>query len=245
MAKYIKRFNDTTECTQYIQSMNYIEPFSAAISPTDPVYYNQYDLNRETYIAKTYIRSTGDQYINTAITLYPTTLVEMKFRVHTFGNYWDTIFGMRTTNNGSVRFTARFANTQNAKLGIQYSNTNSASQTSADINVLKKDTCKNWTIIKFSHIIEVNGTTYKTFTAPASNAAAYSKPLFLCAVNNGGSAIDYARIDIAYFKMYNVNRDIIWHGVPVQRRSDSKYGLYNIINNQFYPSNSSTDFQGA
>lgn len=249
MVKYIKRFETVTAQTQYIQSMNYIEPYISAVNDIenlgDNVQYNQYNVNREQYTMCNYIRATGSQYINTNIALYPTSLAEMKCRMNTFGAYWDSLFGMRKTSDGGVRFTARFGNSANSKLGVQYSNTNSAAQSAVDINVYKTNTCKNWTIIKFSHIVEVNGTTYKTYTAPASNAAAYGRPLFLCAVNNGGSPIDYCHCDIAYFKLYNVNRECVWHGIPVIRNSDSVYGLLNIINNVFYPSNSSTPFQGG
>ena len=249
MAKYIKRFETVTAQTQYIQSMNYIEPYISAVNDTDNmgdnVQYNQYNVNREQYTMCNYIRATGSQYINTNIALYPTSLAEMKCRMHTFGAYWDSLFGMRKTSGGGVRFTARFGDKANAALGVQYSNTNSVSCASGDITVYKTNTFKNWCTIKFSHIVEVNGTVYKTFTAPAANAAAYGQPLFLCAVNNGGSAIDFCRCDIAYFKLYNVNRECVWHGVPVKRNSDSVYGLLNIINNVFYPSNSSTQFQGG
>lgn len=74
---------------------------------------------------------------------------------------------------------------------------------------------------------KTNNHTY-TFTSDTGN-------MCLGAFNNDGSVTSYCKLDVKYIKIrLNSFNNITLNGVPCQRKSDGKCGIYDLTNNVFY-----------
>ena len=254
MAKYIKRFETVTAQTQYVQSMNYIEPYISAVNDTDNmgdnVQYNQYNI-REQYIEKTYIENhaTGAAYINTGILATSNLGVEIKARVAYNG-----------TNNGkeSIFFGASksvyFKDGNNfciEKSGGNIICTVAKKQLNSD-SIGQYSNYTNPFIIQYNYngqgeAILYNQNRVEEFriSSTASGVPTDLNCYLFCRNINNSQDTSYSHpIRVYYCRMWQ-GTTLVRDFVPVLKISTQKYGLYDNVTHTFFGSNNSTDFFGG
>lgn len=161
-----------------------------------------------------HLQSTGLQYIDTGVFASPEYSVEVSFKVTRATTNWDTIFGTRT-NTGS-RFTARFSNSTNGLLGLQYSNRGAGAATLIDTEYTKSMFSDELRVIRAEkNQWYIDNVLVYTFDASA-DAIQYPSRLFLFANSNSNEPEDYAYIRIAYCKIWN-NGVLVRDFVPLWR----------------------------
>ena len=69
----------------------------------------------------------------------------------------------------------------------------------------------------------------------------YSLPMYLFAINNNGTAENFSKIRLYSASLYQ-DSTLIREYIPVKRRSDNAVGLYDELNDVFYPSNGTEGF---
>lgn len=195
---------------------------------------------RDTYKEVEYIESTGKQYINTGVYVNPNYTVEVTFVMIQRNATWDTLFGTR--NSSLARFTARWANTTDGKLGVHRSRTKTGSYESFDdANATKSKVTDTWHTIKLAkREYTFDGALRKTFSTTSSTTA-YAYPIYLFALCNAGSPADYGYFRIKKARIWNDKDELIRDYIPCVN-PDGIGGLYDVVNDTFTKSGSSTKF---
>lgn len=195
---------------------------------------------RDTYKEVEYIESTGKQYINTGVYVNPDYTVEVTFVMTQRNATWDTLFGTR--NSSLARFTARWANTADGKLGIHRSRAKTGSyENYDDANATKSKVTDTWHTIKLAkREYTFDGALRKTFSTTSSTTA-YSYPIYLFALCNAGSPADYGYFRIKKARIWNDKDELIRDYIPCVDL-DGVGGLYDVVNDTFTKSGSSTKF---
>lgn len=195
---------------------------------------------RDTYKEVEYLESTGKQYINTNVKVTPDYTVEVTFVMTQRNATWDTLFGTRSNN--TARFTARWANSATGKLGVHRSKIKTASYESYDdANATKTMVTDTWHTIKLAkREYTFDGQLRKTFSA-TTGTTAFSYPIYLFALCNSGSPADYGYFRIKRARMWNDNDELIRDYIPCVDL-DGVAGMYDVVNNTFSSSGSSTNF---
>lgn len=195
---------------------------------------------RDTYKEVEYLESTGKQYINTGVKVTPDYTVEVTFVMTQRNATWDTLFGTRSNN--TARFTARWANSATGKLGVHRSKIKTASYESYDdANATKTMVTDTWHTIKLAkREYTFDGQLRKTFSA-TTGTTAFSYPIYLFALCNSGSPADYGYFRIKKARIWNDKDELIRDYVPCVDL-DGVGGMYDIVNDTFTKSGSSTKF---
>lgn len=195
---------------------------------------------RDTYKEVEYLESTGKQYINTNVKVTPDYTVEVTFVMTQRNATWDTLFGTRSNN--TARFTARWANSATGKLGVHRSKIKTASYESYDdANATKTMVTDTWHTIKLAkREYTFDGQLRKTFSA-TTGTTAFSYPIFLFALCNSGSPADYGYFRIKKARMWNDKDELIRDYIPCVDL-DGVGGMYDVVNDTFTKSGSSTKF---
>ena len=195
---------------------------------------------RDTYKEVEYLESTGKQYINTGVKVTPDYTVEVTFVMTQRNATWDTLFGTRSSN--TARFTARWANSATGKLGVHRSKIKTASYESYDdANATKTMVTDTWHTIKLAkREYSFDGQLRKTFSA-TTGTTAFSYPIYLFALCNSGSPADYGYFRIKKARIWNDKDELIRDYVPCVDL-DGVGGMYDIVNDTFTKSGSSTKF---
>ena len=212
------------------------------------LYLNGSKVYPKDYIMLSYIQSYGKEYIDTGVHVNPNYTVSVDFMISEATTKWDTIFGTR--NGNYARFTARFANATNAKLGIQRSRTKTTSYTSNgsydDSSVLKNkvmDKFHNVTLAKHNYYFD--GVLKKSFTTtPTSGQAEYDYSLYLFGLNNQGAANDCGYFKISHCSITDENGELVRDFYPCQRIEDGEYGMLDKVTGEFYGNQGSGAFTG-
>lgn len=195
---------------------------------------------RDYYKEVEYIESTGKQYINTGVYVNPDYTVEVTFVMTQRNATWDTLFGTR--NSSLARFTARWANSATGNLGIHRSRAKTGSYENYDDTKAKKTAVTDtWHTIKLAkREYSFDGELRKTFSTTSSTAA-YAYPIYLFALCNAGSPADYGYFRIKKARIWNDNDELIRDYIPCVDL-DGVGGMYDVINDTFTKSGSSTKF---
>lgn len=195
---------------------------------------------RDTYKEVEYLESTGKQYINTGVKVTPDYTVEVTFVMTQRNATWDTLFGTRSNN--TARFTARWANSATGKLGVHRSKIKTASYESYDdAKATKTMVTDTWHTIKLAkREYSFDGQLRKTFSA-TTGTTAFSYPIYLFALCNSGSPADYGYFRIKKARIWNDKDELIRDYVPCVDL-DGVGGMYDIVNDTFTKSGSSTKF---
>lgn len=195
---------------------------------------------RDKYKEVEYIESTGKQYINTGVKVTPDYTVEVTFVMTQRNATWDTLFGTRSNN--TARFTARWANSATGKLGVHRSKIKTASYESYDdANATKTMVTDTWHTIKLAkREYTFDGQLRKTFSA-TTGTTAFPYPIYLFALCNSGSPADYGYFRIKKARIWNDKDELIRDYVPCVNL-DGVGGMYDIVNDTFTKSGSSTEF---
>lgn len=195
---------------------------------------------RDTYKEVEYLESTGKQYINTGVKVNPDYTVEVTFVMTQRNATWDTLFGTRS--NQTARFTARWANNASGKLGVHRSRIKTASYESYDdANATKTMVVDAWHTIKLAkREYSFDGQLRKTFSA-TTGTTAFSYPIYLFALCNSGSPADYGYFRIKKARIWNDKDELIRDYIPCINL-DGVGGMYDVVNDTFTMSGSSTKF---
>lgn len=195
---------------------------------------------RDTYKEVEYIESTGKQYINTNVKVTPDYTVEVTFVMTERKATWDTLFGTR--NSSQARFTARWANSVTGNLGVHRSRAKTANyENFDDSNAKKTMVTDTWHTIKLSkRQYTFDGTLRKTFNTTTSTAT-FPYPIFLFALCNAGNPADYGYFRIKKARIWNSNDELIRDYIPCVNL-DGVAGMYDVVNDTFSSSGSSTKF---
>lgn len=195
---------------------------------------------RDYYKEVEYLESTGKQYINTGVKVTPDYTVEVTFVMTQRNATWDTLFGTRS--NQTARFTARWANSATGKLGVHRSKIKTASYESYDdANATKTMVTDTWHTIKLAkREYTFDGQLRKTFSA-TTGTTAFSYPIYLFALCNSGSPADYGYFRIKKARIWNDKDELIRDYIPCVDL-DGIAGMYDIVNDTFTKSGSSTKF---
>ena len=187
-----------------------------------------------------YIESTGKQYINTGVYVTPDYTVEVTFVMTQRNATWDTLFGTRS--NQTARFTARWANSATGNLGVHRSKIKTASYESFDdTNAKKTAVTDTWHTIKLAkREYTFDGELRKTFSA-TTGTTAFPYPIYLFALCNSGSPADYGYFRIKKARIWNSNDELIRDYIPCVNQ-DGVAGMYDVVNDTFSVSGSSTKF---
>ncbi|MDL2327350.1 IPT/TIG domain-containing protein [Ruminococcaceae bacterium OttesenSCG-928-A11] len=173
---------------------------------------------------------TTGQYINTGVNPTTNTKVEADFQYNTVATSTASyLFGTRTGNySGHFSF---FKTTSNNF----YDSWNTTSGTS----VRTFNTSRNY-IVKDNGNTFINDTSVVTRTG---NSPATTRPIYIGQINAAGSVLSnsYYNGKLWSFKIYT-NNNLVRDYVPACRNSDGVGGLYDLVNNTFYASASSTAF---
>lgn len=195
---------------------------------------------RDTYKEVEYLESTGKQYINTGVKVTPDYTVEVTFVMTQRNATWDTLFGTRNSNQ--ARFTARWANSATGKLGVHRSKGKTVNYESIDdANATKTMVTDTWHTIKLAkREYTFDGQLRKTFSATSSTAV-FPYPIYLFALCNAGSPADYGYFRIKKARIWNDKDELIRDYIPCVDL-DGVGGMYDVVNDTFTKSGSSTKF---
>lgn len=194
----------------------------------------------EGYVELEYIQSAKSQYINTGVQVNPQYTVYVEYMITTATSVWDTIFGTRNSN--AARFTARYANSATGQLGIHRSTSKTANYESYNDSAASKDKVKSsfHSVRLAKNKYYFDGTLKKTFSV-ATSLTPYTYELYLFANNNAGSVGDQGYFRMRICTIQDENDNWVRYFIPCKNPSGVA-GMYDIITDKFYGSNSSTAF---
>ena len=242
MVKYIKRFETVTAQTQYVQSLNYIEPYISAVNDTsdtgDNVQYNQYDVvHNQNFLTLNYIQSTSNAYINTNYTPNINTKIEIKFMQTTLGYAYPTVFGARNGSSGTPRLYQHINpnKTNNGQIACLTS--------SIQTNLTNCYTNTIHTLIQCKDYVELDGnkTTLSGITTLNPETTLW---LFNLHDKKGATTNCYFQGNVYYCRI-SENGVLKQHWIPAKRLSDNIIGMYDQVRKTFYASANSTKFTGG
>lgn len=194
----------------------------------------------EGYTELEYIQSAKSQYIKTGVCVNPQYTVYVEYMITTSTTVWDTIFGTRSGN--TARFTARYKNAATGALGIHRSTAKTANYENYDDSNASKDKVKSGfhSVRLAKNKYYFDGVLRKTFTASTS-LTKYDYELYLFANNNAGTVGDQGYFRIRICTIQDENDNWVRYFIPC-KDSSGVAGMYDIITDKFYKSNSSTAF---
>lgn len=175
------------------------------------------------YIWLTYIKSTGAQYIDTKFKPNQNTRIICDFYMMNYNTGYRIPFGTRVGNNyqfliGSARQNGRddwYHRYGSLDTVSPAGNPSVEGIHHADLN-------KNYyTLDNFTHTF--NSQTFQT-----------DYNCYIFGVNASGNLSYASAMELYNFKIYD-DDVLVRDFIPCSKRSDGKIGLYDIVNNQFYP----------
>ena len=181
----------------------------------------------EGYVQLYYIQSDGAQYVNTEIAPNNNTRVVMDFQ-YTEATGYNFAFGTRTSSGAADRFAMMLYSVGNT-LRSDYGS-----------DVIYFDAAVNGL---FRHIVDKNKSVCVIDGVSVTNAKASFScpyPIYLFALNNGGTAADYARVRVYSCKIYD-NDVLVRDYVPCVDEA-GKVGLYDAAEGKFYANAGSGSF---
>lgn len=189
-----------------------------------------------------WIRSTGTQYINTGVAQLNVTHMELTFASHNdigTSNY-GTVFGARHYSNSTQTDTLFLTTyTRNGKATLRYG-TDTVVDYDTEMAVKKIQTA---VFDRESATFSVNG---NTVSLPAVTGWTRQHGIFLFALNHSGSLINQQGLITMYSCDIWENGVHARHFVPALRLASGSVtqlaGLYDTINDVFYPDNAGGDF---
>lgn len=195
------------------------------------------------YTPLNYIESNGDAYIDTGVSANPNLRVWADFEFTSTATRQQRIFG-RTTNGSGFCFDFYINGSGFLAWACQDIDGNWQST-----NVYATTTRNTIDLDSYNNTVKINdGATYSV-SITTTRTINDSRTIYLMQTNFGSIGIDtrqdrWARARLHACKIYNQGV-LIRDYIPVQRNSDGVCGLFDIVDNTFYPSLSATGFTGA
>lgn len=175
-----------------------------------------------------YIESNGSQYINTEFKPNQDTKVYCNVNWVPKSSGSSYLFGAETSSKVSSFLIAGY----NGRWRLGYNTSESYFSEENFLQPVDVLVDKNSATINSEETVSVNYSTFST---------AY--PIFIFATNRGGNPYGKHGGKLYFFKIYD-NNNLIRDFIPVISSSNI-YGLYDLVNNKFYTSASSTPFSGG
>lgn len=180
------------------------------------------------YTRLDYIQSSGTQYINTLFAPNQSSRVDMEVEMTAIasGNWW--FWGSRQAS-GSGRFTLF---SSNGKLGMGFGSSYSSSLT------LNTNTKYNLSVE--NGVCKANGVTQIT-----ASAVTFSNtyPLYLFVENRVGTVQEFGSFKLYSCQIYD-NGTLVRDFIPC-KNPNNVYGLYDLVNKEFYTNAGSGSFTGG
>ena len=186
-----------------------------------------------------YIQSNGRNYINTGI--LPDNTIEYDVTFSTDNKIDSTgygcIFGCRkSSGNNDFQVTTYTANSRFTKGTVRFGNNSQDNVRSAGIVLNTKLTASLHGLVYTCNDSTLNLDTYNWNDA---------RNIYLFGLNNNNSFAQSGNGCIIYSAKFKLSGDLVRDYIPVQRISDDKYGLYDMVNNTFNISPNGIDFSGG
>lgn len=191
------------------------------------------------YVAIQSITATKQQYINTGINYDTTTGFEVEFEMYSdFGQaaVMGNVLGSRISS-GSKDLELNTFNS--AATGLFRFGTSSA-QKAANIVRNTRIRC-TWVNNVYTVLNVETNTVLHSSTCTNANTADNGYPIFLFALNNGGTATGLANMKLYYAKLYS-GSTVVANFVPAYNKSTGKTGLYDTVRSTFYGDANGGDF---
>lgn len=173
------------------------------------------------YTKLAYIQSNGTQYINTGIVPTANTRFIVDFQLTAPSTANEAIVS-------TVQFSFRYYGTNSC---FRSNNSNQVDFSTA-INAAARHTAEK----------TATGCTIDNTYTVANTAGSTTYPLFICAHNASGTASNFANVKIYSVKIYE-NEEQVRNLIPCMNENGI-VGLCDIINNQFYGSETNSAFNG-
>ena len=175
-----------------------------------------------------YIESTRTQYIDTGLIPKVTFKYKIKYSLNSIEN--QTLFGSRTSG------------TYNTSRNQIYFNVNSNSLEGAKtyllniygVNNVDLDIVPTQNVIVETPIIQNENCVLENAT----------RPIYLFALNNQGSAGVLAKTKMYYLQIYD-NGTLVRNFIPVYDTLTNKYGMWESVQGKFYGNDGTGDFKGS
>lgn len=172
------------------------------------------------YTQLEYIESTGTQYIDTGYNVTNNTKVEMDCRIYTAPSNQIFLFGVTNSTTGNA-----------GRYGVTYINGNWRNVTADNQYDFPSSTAiGRHIIIKEGNSCSIDGVNGNTTSGTIFTS---NKTLPLFCRNQGGTLNAFASM-LLYSCSVTEKNDIIFNFIPC-KSSLNEIGLYDIVNNQFYP----------
>lgn len=194
------------------------------------------------YVPCDWIASANGSYIDTGVYVNPNYSVEVVAKIYKYADKgWDTLFGTR--NGSNARFTMR-DNDNSTSFAVHWSASAESSYSGYSHNMSRVERVTNWHKYGlYGNTIKIDDTTIYSFEESADTTS-FPYPLYLCAVNNAGTAADFGYYYIKSCKVWDDSGALVRNFVPVFEEASRRYGLYDNVNKVFYPSSNTTALVG-
>jgi hypothetical protein len=188
------------------------------------------------YTQLEYIESTGTQWINTGIGVCPN--IETYMMVNYYQNPTDAYnYGVYYNNDSdtlAANYRTRNYGNLDFRAGLSY-------QTPIIQLVLNTDYLIEQTKTEFAITNMANQARVSKPIITKKSGSGNSRPIYLFCVNLRGSAAALMSFRCKRFWI-QANDIFLWDGVPALRESDSKPGLYDVVNDTFYTNAGTGEF---
>lgn len=179
-----------------------------------------------------YIESTGTQYINTGVNATNNLKISMSFKqIYGMGN----MGCIRQSGTSHIRHHISTGNNKmNYSLGGAYSNV-------VDLNNLIGTGKHTWSVDNATGVSQLDGVN-TSFTPVSAFDCQGNYYLFARNQVNMSTNITYSCLRLYWFQCYSGTSTVIRNFIPCQRKSDNTIGMYDSINNVFYPNAGTGEF---
>ena len=218
----------------YIWSKNLLT--QGSLTPPGPYdYHYTFDNNRNLIDCddQVFLEATGTQYINTGIITSDSNTIDIIFK--TTSESVPTICGTYSSSSSS----------QYSPNSVTYISNNHYSR------VLKSSGMKNITISAGTHTLKYSSSNViydgTTMSWDSDSGNSYNNELCLF-ISKYGSNLNYGKLGINRYKIYNSSNILVRDLVPVPQEliindyTIPSNGMWDIVNQQFYPNLGSGDF---
>lgn len=178
----------------------------------------------------------GNQYINTGYKINSATVIKMKCVLYKRNStVWSIPLGTRNTNNsadGGLLFVTCWQDSGYVDTPSIWIERDSGTASSSEKDLFYNDIIE----LTFTNnsVTCYNTRTEDTIVLTSSSSVSYqvSYDLFIFATNDVGTAHFFGIMDLYRLQIFE-GPTKLYDYIPCQRNSDSKYGLYDIINDEF------------
>ena len=182
------------------------------------------------YTQLQYIESNGTQYINTG--LQNTSKLQLRMNLTAYNNDYTLIYGSQKTSSPVVRRSV-VLNKSEKRISLSSGSANQTSNVSSTNDTFATNVWHDATMTWSATPSLVLDNVEYTSNDASDNASTGLNDYLFC-YNYGGSPNYKMRAKVSYAKIWDSNNSMVRNFVPAKRDSDSKIGMYDIVNDVFY-----------